>query len=440
MTKDKINKQGNTKANDQVKELLVIAFLVTSYIVRVPVLTLAAFVVACCLVLFSGYEKALYYLAFFTSFSGIFVYNGKHMFFVMAALVILKSLISNRIKRSTFLFYLAICIYSMLFCDYQRGFSFAQMIGIILLFVIPVVANSSGMIDCRVFIQHYIFGFVIATFIGFFAKSIPSMYQLFEIDLMWTGNYQEITRFFGLAFDSNFYALSNYILIAYLLYGFDKIDLFRGGLVLFLLITGIMTISKSYFLIACVLIVLYVVKSAPKLRHMIAFAVVAVLGIGIFEAVSNALGYDALDLITSRFVKGGGFADNTTGRVEIWKSYINLFNTSGVKKALFGFGFNARVVHAAHNTFIEFVYYYGLAGLLLWGAYFSHCLDLFRENMVSFEHKTPMVCICLVAGVSFLSAYTYEAFWIGIVIGMMTLGKKKNGKGGNYVQHNSANI
>ena len=421
------------------KELLIIVLLVMSYVVNVPFLILASFVLACGFVVFSEYRKAIYYLAFFTSFAGIFVYNGRHMFFVMAALFVMKSLISSKINRATFFFYLAILAYSILFSDFQGEFSFAKIIGLILMFVIPLIAYSSDEIDCKVFMQHYILGFVISTIIGLFAKNIPSMYQLFDVDLMWTENNLELTRFFGLAFDSNFYALSNYIIIAYLLFAFEKITPFRGLLTLFLLIAGVMTISKSYFLVIGVLLIFYIAKNICSMKQLIIFALVAIAGIWIFSAVSTKLGYNAITIITSRFVKGGSLADNTTGRTDIWKYYIDLFNANGIKEVLFGFGFNAKVDRAAHNTFIEFAYHYGIIGLILWGAYLFYCLKLFQIKAKSFENKSSMVCICLIVGIFFLSAYSYESFWIGIVISFMTLGKRKQ-IGEEYVQRNSTNL
>lgn len=425
--------------SDLIKEIFTVILLVMSYIVNIPILTLAAFIIACGFVIFSKYQKSVYYLAFFTSFSGIFVFKGRHMFFLMAGLFILKSLVVNKINKNTLIFYLVIIAYCIVFSDIQGEYSFARIIGLILLFLIPLIASYSDKIDCSVFIQHYIFGFVIATIIGFFVKSIPSMYKLFDTDIMWTKNYQELTRFFGLAFDSNFYALSNYTIIAYLLFAFEKINPFRGILILFLLISGVMTISKSYLLIIGVLLALYIVKNISKIKYIMIFLLAAIIGIWIFSIISKKIGFNAIDLIIARFVKGGDIADNTTGRVDIWKDYIEIFKASGIKKLLFGFGFNTEVIHAAHNTFIEFFYHFGFIGTVLWGVYFIYCGNLFRKKTIFFENKTPLVCICLITGIFFLSAYTYEAFWIGIVISMMTLGKRIRANE-NIIQHNSADL
>lgn len=416
--------KNNWLSKELYMDLLILAVLVMSYIINVPYMTLAAFVMACVLVMVSDYEKSVYHLAFFTSFARIFMYNGKYMYFVMIALFIIKSFINSRVGKNTLFFYLIIVIYSMLFRDVNSRISFAKMIGLILLFVTPLIAFSSDRIDCDVFMKYYISGFVLETVIGFFVKDIPTMYRIFDVDLMWTDSYQELFRFFGLSYDCNFYALSNFIIISYLLFAYEKISPARGVLIIFLLISGVQTISKSYFLVVGVLMAVYIIKHIGRIKRIILFAIGAFVAIQVFAIVSNSLGYNPIKLIESRFV-AGGFAENSTGRAEIWSYYFDLFNESGIKKFLFGFGFNAGVRKAAHNTFIELMYLYGIIGLIIWGAFFVHCRNLFRRKTVSFTHKSPIVCISLVVGVCFLSAYTYESFWIGIVISLMTLGKRE---------------
>lgn len=412
---------------DKLQELLVIVLLVASYIVNVPILTLATFLLACSLVVFSKFEMSIYHLAFFTSFASIFMYNGKHMFFVMVALFIFKAFLESRVSSKTCIFYILLLAYSAVFCDFHGEFSFAKVIGIVLLFAIPVIANFSDRIDCNAFMQHYIWGFVISTMLGFFVKYIPSMYRLFDVDIMWTENYQPLVRFFGVSYDANFYALSNYVVLAYLLLAFEKTSFFRGLLSLALLISGILTISKSYFLVVGMIFIIYVLRRLSSFKHIVAFAFIAVVGSMLFSIVSDKLGYNAIELITSRFTKGDGLAALTTGRSEIWKEYIDLFKASKPQNVLFGFGFNATASRAAHNTVLEFLFHYGFVGIMLWGSYFVYCFNLFRKKTTSFKNRSPMVCFCLIVGTFFLSAYTFEAFWIGIIISMMTWRKKRKG-------------
>lgn len=418
----KVNdKEMQTKKYIYYIELAIISLLLIAFLVNSQILILVSFLAAALVILFSNRQDSTYAFAFFTSFASIFVYQGRHMFFVLAALLIIKNLLYNKINRRTVCFYLIIICYSLLFCDIQGDFSFAKLIGIILLFTIPILANNTKYVDCRKFMQHYIFGFTISTIIGFFAEEIPPMADLFAYDLMWTEDFIELTRFSGLAFDSNFYALSNYMVIAYLLFCFDKLSRFRICLIVFLVISGLQTVSKSYYLVIVVLLICYCLKNTTKIKKVLMFVLIIGLGASLFVFISNKMGYNVIDLILDRFVVGGSFADNTTGRFEIWQSYIEMFSEASIKEIVFGFGFNATVTVAAHNTIIEFFYYYGIVGCFIWGAYLMYCWKLFSNNTKEFENKSIMVFVCLFVGVFFLSAYTYEAFAMGLSICLMTL-------------------
>ncbi len=415
-----------------IKEVLVIALIVFAYVVDIPVIILIGFVLACLLVCFSSCEDSIYLLAFFTPFSGIFVYEGRHMFFVMVALFIIKFLLSGKIGYKTIMYYLIIVVYCLLFCDIQGDFSFAKLIGLILLFAIPVVGAYSDRINGKVFFGQYIFGFAIQTIIGFFATKIPAIMEIFETDTILLATHSQMTRFFGLAFDSNFYAMSNYVVVAYLLFGFKKMNMFRALLTVFFVISGLMTVSKSYFLVLIGLLLLFFVQKMKQPRHYVIVLCGGILAIGLFVFVSNKIGYNVIDLVTDRFVLGGSFAENTTGRVDIWKHYLDIFMNANLKELILGFGFNAKVERAAHNTFIELLFYYGIVGFGIWMAYFSYCFKLFLYKTRSFPNKTMMVTISLMMGILFLSAYTYESFWISVVFSFMTLGKTKGRRGAGY--------
>ncbi len=411
--------------NCTMMEILVVAILLVAYLINIPLLILAAFSVACVLVLFSDCEKSIYYIAFFTSFSRIFTYQGRYMFFVVVALFIIKFIFFYKVQKKLLIFYLVIVLYSFLFCDKNAEISFAKLIGIILLLAISVIASFSHCIDGREFMKNYILGFVISTIIGFYVTQIPALLNVFEYDLIWTEHYEELTRFFGLAYDSNFYALSNYIILAYLLMAFKKLNLQRTVLILFLIFAGLQTFSKSYLLVMVFLIVLYFLRKIKTLEQLLFSLAIVVAGVFLFHYITNMLEYNMIDMILNRFVEGGSFADNTTGRVEIWEDYFSAFNDAGISKLLFGFGFNTNIGKAAHNTFIEFLYFYGIVGIGIWLAYFIYCVGLFRKNTKHFEHKTYTTILVFVIGIFFLSAYTYEGFWMGIVISLLTFGKSK---------------
>lgn len=407
-------------------EIAIIATLLVAFLANIQILVLGAFGIACLLILFSSNEESIDYLAFFTSFAGILVYQGKHMYFVMVALFILRFLFLKKVPQKTYVLYALIVMYCYLFCDINSRISFANLIGLILLLAIPIIATMSSEIDCRKMIQHYIFGFVISTIIGFFAENIPAMKVLFEYDPIWTKDHVELTRFCGLAFDSNFYALSNYIIVAYLLLAFRKLDSFRAVLVVFLVIAGLQTVSKSYILVLAGIGVFYLLKVIPNIKQFVLSIIGLMLGIVVFSYISNVMGYSVIEMVTERFAEGAAVSDNTNGRMDIWMIYFDMFAQASPKELVFGHGFNAVVTRAAHNTFIEFMFHYGVVGCIMWAIYFFYCGRLFHYNGVDVQQKSSIVAVCLLLGIFFLSAYTYESFWFALVISLMTLGGRAN--------------
>lgn len=420
-------------------ELAVLAMLLCAFIFDISILILVAFLAICGLILFSKKETSIYYLAFFTSFSSILVFRDRHMFFVLAGLFIIKSL--TVIKGNTIALYVIMLAYSFLFMDFNEALTFAKLIGLILLILIPIFATYSERIDCGKLIRHYIFGYTIQTVIGYFVLHIPAMAKLFEhYDIIESGM-KVTTRFFGIVYDPNFFALSNYVIVAYLLFAFKDLSVFRMVLTAFYVFSGFRTISKSYYLVIVVLLVVFFIKKINRPKQFLILSAMFIFAAGIFFAMSKAAGYNVIELVADRFVEGGSFADNTTGRVDIWKKYFGIFKNAGIKESVFGFGFNAEVKEAAHNTLFELLYHYGVIGVFLWIVYFMHCLNLFRRNTRKFENKSRMVLVTLIVGVSFLSAYTYEAFWIGVVLAFITFGTSgAAGEKKNEVQCNRINI
>ena len=420
-----------------VNQIVLIFMLLVAFIYDIPILILATFIYICLLLLFSKIDNAFYYIAFITSFSGILVYSGKHLYFVIVALLILRTILSERFPQKTIVYYCFILTYCLAFADHNSEMTFADTIGLVLLFAIPVVTYNFNNINYRKFMFFYIFGFIISTVIGFYVMNIPAMIKLFSYDLFWTSDFIELTRFFGLAFDSNFYAFSNYLIIAYLLFTYEHLTTKRILLIIFLTLVGLQTVSKSYFIVLIILLLLYLLKNAKDIKKCIFLITCIIFGGIIFVYVSDQLGYNVVDLILSRFVKGASFAENTTGRVDIWKKYFEMFRVSGIKELLFGFGINSNGELAAHNTFIEFLYHFGIVGIVMWIMYFLHCFNLTKKDYNLSDNakvnKTYVVLFTLLLGIFFLSAYTYESFWISIVIAMLTLKRFELKKGKIYV-------
>lgn len=406
--------------NIRYAEIALVFLLMTAHVFNVQLLVLMVFGIACLFMLFSKDEETIDLLMFLTPFARLLMFQGKTLYFVMVGLFIFRFLLQQKVRKETFVFYVVLIMYCFVFCDLESKISFGNVAGLVFLFAIPVICELAKDLNYRKLMQHYILGFVLSTVIGFFAMDIPSIARLFEYDVIWTEEKQALTRYCGLAFDSNFYALSNYLIVAYLLLAFKKLDKYRALLVVFLIISGLQTVSKSYLLILGLLFVCYLVRTIPNLKQFVGSLVIVVLGAGLFAIISQKAGYNVIELVTDRFVVGGSLADNTTGRTEIWNTYIELFTNAGIKDFMFGYGFNAVVTRAAHNTFVEFLFFFGVVGCILWSSYFIYCWKVSCNTFKDQKYQSSMVLLCLILGIFFLSAYTYESFWVGITIAILS--------------------
>ena len=409
--------------------LLILVLLFVAFVIDEPILIMVSFILACAIIMLLRCDNAIYFMSFLVPFSSTFVFMGRHLFFVLVALFILKSFLQRNLSFTTLVYYALLLSYSFAFSDFSAKYTFAKLMCLILLFAVPIMCFNADKISVSILMKHYIIAFVISTIFGFFIESIPAMYKLFDVDLMWTDNNIKITRFFGLCFDSNFYALSNYLVLAYLLLAFKELSPLRIVIIFFLIFAGVQTISKSYFLVLLVICLLFVAKNFFRGTYILKCLLFALLGLLLFLIVSDSLGYNAISMIVNRFVKGEGLLANTTGRDKIWEEYFGLFSNAKWNNIVFGFGFNSRPTQAAHNTFIEMFYYYGAVGCVLWGIYIVHCwkmLCLKKQNEK--DGTTFSVLFCLALGIFFLSAYTDEMFWFNVFIALFICakGKEKN--------------
>lgn len=401
-------------------EVFCLFVLISSFVLNSNIGVLISIISIFFVSLFSRREQSIYHLAFFSSFSGIMVFEGKHVFFILAGLIILKEFLLGRINHVTAFFYALLITYGVLFCDFEGNFTFAKILAPTLLFLIPIILQNKRM-DFAVLAKYYIFGFAIETALGFIVMKIPMMSSLFDVDLIWPNPYLELYRFFGLSYDSNFYALSNFIVIGYLLFCSKNIKAKTILLIALFLFAGILTFSKSYFLVIIFLFVIYFIKSLRSFTKTIILSLSLFVLIAIYAFVSRRIGFNPIEMILLRFGSFDSLGEVTTGRSDIWYNYIQIF-IDNPYKFIFGHGYNSTVIRAAHNTFIEFLYLFGIIGTGIWICFFIHCFKLYKSNCYKYVPRSTMiVMISFLLGTFFLSAYTYESFWIGIVMSIIPL-------------------
>ena len=170
---------------------------------------------------------------------------------------------------------------------------------------------------------------------------------------------------------------------------------------------GFFTFSKSYILLLAIILVAYIIEYS-KHPFKILISIAGVLGCLLLVEYFSSI--QILALIEARFTVAEDANDLTTGRVDLWKMYIE-YIFSDIRCFLVGRGFNAAALRkAAHNTYIDFIYRFGIIGTACWVVYFFKCkavVSALNGNKRSFN-MTPLL---LGVGVFFLSAFHFQQLW-----------------------------
>lgn len=237
-------------------------------------------------------------------------------------------------------------------------------------------------VDMIKYFSFFIAGMVSSSFLGAFKLHIPRLLDMYygEIDYVNVGS-KTVMRFEGIFNDPNYFSVAAMFCVVVCLltllsrtYKGNKNNkyIWIGSAVGFVLfsILGLATISKSFFLlyiVSCALIIWSAYKDSPLMKQLNPKTMMMVGAIIIITVVV----IDPFGLISS-IISRLTSSNLLTGRGVIWADYWKAI-TQSAGSVFFGNGIDAALVNgrAAHNSYIESVYYLGLIGLLLYIAAFA---------------------------------------------------------------------
>ncbi len=255
-------------------------------------------------------------------------------------------------------------------------------------------------------------------------------------------SYQDLTRLSGFYSDPNFYSahISAVISGALLLLPNEKkagrvITLFVWLIVL--LYCGFLSISKSFFLVALCILLLWVVDILFK-RGKISdkIMLLTAIMIGMLFIVSSLLFTDLLDMIIERFIGSNkNLSDFTTGRTDLWMSYFRAFDEEPLT-LIFGKGMTDKLVNdrASHNIIIQSLYQFGIIGSTMLVIWFAIYLKTILNN-IRLKSDIFMPIMILAVGVfgpwMALDSLFFDEFFLlplFFCLGIMYISGKTNGK------------
>lgn len=390
-----------------------LTLLLAGHILGASKLVLLAIVLICGSILVCKSFTSTSLLFFFFPFSYIFAYNQYSLCIFMAVAYILRSVSKGRIYIKAF-YTLLLLTYCFLFANYDIGnVKLGTMISPILISLVIFVCEETEQSDYLTMINFFKNGFIISAIVGLFKEQIPSIGRLFDVDFVNDSNVIEsnvVQRYFGLTYDPNFFTVINCILIAIILFTTKRFTLKELIQLLFLLIIGFMTFSKSYLLLVVIIVGVYVIKRSQYVGRNILLLFGAVIT---FLLIENLTDLNLISISFGRLESTADTGDLTTGRLELWIEYIiHIFKDPYI--LCFGEGFNSLAlnVKAAHNSYIDFAYRFGVIGSILWLVYFVMSYrTVYKKQKGKSKLATNMPLLICLIGFMFLSAFTFQQLW-----------------------------
>lgn len=190
-----------------------------------------------------------------------------------------------------------------------------------------------------------------------------------------------VARFSGLFADPNYYMTFLAVGIALLLKLRDSGRIRNTAFwvqSVWLTVFGIMTYSKTFFLMFVLLIGIMVLWQYwnGKYLHAITFTVIAAVVMLLAFTMENS----PFAIVLHRFSGANDLGELTTGRTDIYLLYIaEIF--SDVGSFFFGKGMGAEGLYRdPHNLYLEITYYTGVIGLILFLGFFGAITAVMRKH------------------------------------------------------------
>ncbi|MBQ2848045.1 MAG: O-antigen ligase family protein [Clostridia bacterium] len=261
----------------------------------------------------------------------------------------------------------------------------------VFLFTLPFLSGENGkkygFYDLTVFFS---VGIVLAALSAQQLNMFPTISRFIEVLTL-----RDEIRLSGYYGDPNFYsahitAAIAGIMILVLKEKHFKKRLFLLSILVLLTYSGFISVSKSFAIVTVCMLLFWIMellfqKEKFSAKVMLFLTVI----IGVLFILFSTVFSDLLDMMLNRFFASGtNMSSLTTGRIEIWKSYLDKLSDNPLL-LLFGIGYTNDLVNgrAAHNSLIQCVYQLGLSGtvmILAWFMCFSS--TMLGQKKLNFSH------------------------------------------------------
>lgn len=352
---------------------IIIAFLLLLG-VNIPIFTVMALLLASVFILFGGFKQSLGILFFTLAFSPIFKLKptGFTFFNILLLVFIVKLILENYRLRINYKEIFALLVFSIFCLLFGGAESLNRLINILMGFILILfVLKNQTKVNLKSLLVFFSWGILISSIAALLIDYIPGLNAFTkEISLkLEQGEY--IGRFSGLQSNPNFYTMDISIALSvwFGLAIYNQLKFHDYIYIVLLIAFGVMSLSKSFFLIL-VFLILFVFFNLAR-RHFIGFIKGAFLFGIIITLIFLFLDSSYINAMINRFIiydsNEMSISSFTTGRSDLWLNYVShIFNNSYV--FLFGEGLGAGNLNgrASHNYLLEILYHLGILGGILY--------------------------------------------------------------------------
>ncbi len=424
-----------------ISTLIVLAALVLMYVVQVQAMVVGIVGLICLMIISLPLNESICILFMVTPFVNLFSYRQINIFVFIVAAIIFKIILNARFLKAMF-FMVLLLVYCMIFINTDIHFRIGSFIEPFLLTATLFVCGATLREVYRPALHSYTIGFIFSAFVGLLKDRLPTMQRLFSSDFLYVQGIEanETVRYAGLAGDPNYFAAISYILISIILFTNKKLNAFKIMAVLTIAVFGLFTYSKSYILMIIVIAIIFVLKNSTHIMRNAAIIGLVLLTLFVLE---NIIKTDVISLVFARFDNVETTNDLTTGRTELWIEYL-AYIFQNTKCLFLGMGFNAASLDkAAHSTFIEFFYLFGIFGCMLWTVYISRCIDYVAHTADGKKLKitTIIPAIVFLVGFAFLNTFHFRELWcLSSLVLFATFMPTEEEKPSEQIKHNSTDL
>lgn len=237
-------------------------------------------------------------------------------------------------------------------------------------------------------------------------------------------------RFYGLFQDPNYYSM---LLITALALMTKLKDSYRISWPVFLLgsllliACGVLTYSKTFFLMLVLLVAVYLVWQFWNRRVFRGFLMtVCILVVGGILLLSEG---SPFAVVLTRLTSSTDLGDVTTGRSDVFLSYFRAI-TESLGTILFGVGLGQpNLGRDPHNLFLEICYYIGVTGLVLMALYYVSLIkaidaNLKQQNLIA-RYVVLFMVLMLHMTLHGMTTFTSYASFFMAALAMLIIPAKK---------------